>query len=176
MSDSLWPCGLQHAKLLCPSLSPGICSNSSPSSQLCYLTTSSSAAPFNLFNPFAFNLSQQQGLFQGVSSSHRVAKVLELQIQHQSFQWIFRVDSFRIDCFDLCCPRGSSLLYISVFMQVLHCFDYCDFVVILESRSVRSPTLPCFKTALVIQSSLRFDVYFRMDFSISAKKKKSGFW
>ena len=56
-------------------------------------------------------------------------------------------------------------------MQVLHCFDYCDFVVILESRSVRSPTLPCFKTALVIQGSLRFHVYFRMDFSISAKKK-----
>ena len=33
-----------------------------------------------------FNLSQHQGLFQGVSSSHQVAKVLELQLQHQSFQ------------------------------------------------------------------------------------------
>ena len=38
------------------------------------------------------NLSQPQGLFQWVSSSHQVAKVLELQLQHQSFQWIFRVD------------------------------------------------------------------------------------
>ena len=38
------------------------------------------------------NLSQQQGLFQWVSSSHQVAKVLELQLQHQSFRWIFRVD------------------------------------------------------------------------------------
>ena len=34
----------------------------------------------------AFNLSQHQGLFQRVSSSHQVAKVLELQLQHQSFQ------------------------------------------------------------------------------------------
>ena len=38
------------------------------------------------------NLSQLQGLFLWVSSSHQVAKVLELQFQHQSFQWIFRVD------------------------------------------------------------------------------------
>ena len=38
------------------------------------------------------NLSQHQGLFQWVGSSHQVAKVLELQLQHQSFQWILRVD------------------------------------------------------------------------------------
>ena len=43
--------------------------------------------------PFAFSLSQHQGLFQWVSSSHQVAKVLELQLQHQSFQWTFKVDS-----------------------------------------------------------------------------------
>ena len=41
---------------------------------------------------FAINLSQYQYLFQWVSSLHQVAKVLELQLQHQSFQWIFRVD------------------------------------------------------------------------------------
>ena len=40
----------------------------------------------------ALNLSQHQGLFQWVSPSHQVAKVLEFQLQHQSFQWIFRVD------------------------------------------------------------------------------------
>ena len=40
----------------------------------------------------AFNLSQHQGFFQWVSSSHQVAKVLEFQLQHQSFQWIFRTD------------------------------------------------------------------------------------
>ena len=41
----------------------------------------------------ALKLSQHQGLFQWVSSSHKVAKGLELQLQHQSFQWIFRIDS-----------------------------------------------------------------------------------
>ena len=47
-----------------------------------------------LSSPFlsTFNMTQQQGLFQWVSSSHQVAKVLELQLQHQSFQWIFRTD------------------------------------------------------------------------------------
>ena len=43
-------------------------------------------------SPPAFNLSQHQGLFQRVNSSHQVAKVLEFQLQHQSFQWIFRND------------------------------------------------------------------------------------
>ena len=41
-------------------------------------------------SPPAFSLSQHPGLFQWVVSSHQVAKVLELQLQHQSFQWIFR--------------------------------------------------------------------------------------
>ena len=47
-----------------------------------------------LSSPFspAFNLSQHQGLFQWVGSLHQVAKVLEFQFQHQSFQWIFRTD------------------------------------------------------------------------------------
>ena len=43
--------------------------------------------------PFpALNLSQHQGLFQWISSSLQVVILLELQFQHQSFQWIFRVD------------------------------------------------------------------------------------
>ena len=47
-----------------------------------------------LSSPFppTFNLSQHQGLFKWVSSSHQVAKVLEFQLHHQSFQWIFRTD------------------------------------------------------------------------------------
>ena len=60
--------------------------------------------PFHLLSPPAppaFNLSQHQGLFQLVCSLHQVAKVLELQLQHQSFQWIFRLISFRMDWLDL---------------------------------------------------------------------------
>ena len=40
----------------------------------------------------ALNLSQHQGLFKWVSSSHKLAKVLEFQLQHQSFQWTPRTD------------------------------------------------------------------------------------
>ena len=40
----------------------------------------------------AFNLSQRQGLFKWVSSSHQVATVLEFQLQHQSLQWTPRTD------------------------------------------------------------------------------------
>ena len=43
-------------------------------------------------SPPAFNLSQHQGLFQWVSSVHQVAKVLEFQLQHRSFQWTPRTD------------------------------------------------------------------------------------
>ena len=48
--------------------------------------------PLSSPSPPTFNLSQHQGLFKWVSSSHEVATVLEFQLQHQSFQWIFRTD------------------------------------------------------------------------------------
>ena len=56
----------------------------------------------------AFNFSQHLGLFQWVSSSHQVAKVLGLQLLHQSFQWIFRTD-FLYDWLvgSPCSPRDS---------------------------------------------------------------------
>ena len=48
--------------------------------------------PLSSPSPPAFNLSQRQGLFKQISSSHQAAKVLEFQLQQQSFQWIFRTD------------------------------------------------------------------------------------
>ena len=48
--------------------------------------------PLSSPSPPTLNLSQHQGLFQWIGSSHHVAKVLELQLQHQSFQWVFRID------------------------------------------------------------------------------------
>ena len=65
--------------------------------------------PHPLWPPFpALSLYQHQGLFQRVNSSHQVAKVLELQLQHQSFQWIFRTD-FLEDwlVWSPCCPRDT---------------------------------------------------------------------
>ena len=43
-------------------------------------------------SPLALSLSPQQGLFQWVGSSCQMDRVLEIQLQHQSFQWMFRVD------------------------------------------------------------------------------------
>ena len=59
-------------------------------------------------SPPVFKLSQHQGLFQWVSSSHQVAKVLEFQLQYQFFQRIFRID-FLQDwlIWSLCSPRDS---------------------------------------------------------------------
>ena len=48
--------------------------------------------PLSSPSPPSFNLSRHQGLFQWVSSLHQVAKVLEFQLQHQSFQWTPRTD------------------------------------------------------------------------------------
>ena len=48
--------------------------------------------PLSPASPPTFNLLQHQGLSQRVSSLNQVAKVLELQLQHQSFQWIFIVN------------------------------------------------------------------------------------
>ena len=47
MSDSVWPHGLQHARLPCPSPTLGACSNSCPLSWWCHLTISSSVIPFS---------------------------------------------------------------------------------------------------------------------------------
>ena len=88
MSDSLWPHELQHARPPCPSPTPGGYLNSYPLTPWCYLIISSSVFP----SLPDFNLSQHRGLFQWVSSLYQVAKILEFQLQHQSFQWIFRTD------------------------------------------------------------------------------------
>ena len=80
------------------------CSNWCPSSRWWRPTFSSSVIP----SPPAFNLSQHQGLFQWVSSSHQVAKVLELQLQHQSLKWIFRTDFLQDGLVGSpCSPRDS---------------------------------------------------------------------
>ena len=86
VSDSLRRRGLWHARLLCPPLSPRVCSNSCPLSRWCYWTISSSVSPslFSSVFPSIRVFSTADG------SSHQVTSVLELQ--HQSFQLILRTD------------------------------------------------------------------------------------
>ena len=85
---TLWPHGLQYTRLPCPSYLPEF-------ADTCVHWIDDAIQPSHPLlppSPPALNLSHHQGLFQGVVSLHQVAKVVELQ--HQSFQWIFRTDFF----------------------------------------------------------------------------------
>ena len=92
MSDSLWP----HES----SSTPGLpVHHQLPESTQTHVHQVGDAIqpshPLLSPSPPAPNSSQHQGLFQRVNSSHEVAKVLEFQLQHQSFQWTPRTDLLR---------------------------------------------------------------------------------
>ena len=63
--------------------------------------------PLSSLSPPGFNLSQRQDLFQWVSSSHKMAKVLEFQLQHQSSNEYSGLISFRMDWLDLLAVQGT---------------------------------------------------------------------
>ena len=121
---TLWPNGLQQDRLLCPSPSPGLCSNSCPLSRWCHPTISSSVTPFSSF----LILIQLQGLFKWVSSLCQVGKILALQLHNQSFQWTPRADLLGL--VDLLAIQGTfksllqhhsskaSILWASAFFMV----------------------------------------------------------
>ena len=104
VSNSFWPHGLQHARPPCLSWSLEV-------SQVhvhCIGDAIQPSHPLTPSSPSALNPSQHEGLFQWVGCLHQVTKILELQFQHQSFQWVFRVD-FPLDwmLWSPCCPRDS---------------------------------------------------------------------
>ena len=106
MSDSLWPHGLQHIRLPYPLTTSELAQTHvrwfGDAIQPPYLLPSLSTP--------AFNLSQHLGLFKWVSFSHQVAKVLELQ--HQCFRWIFRIDLlYNCIVWSPCSPRDSQDSY-----------------------------------------------------------------
>ena len=80
-------------------------------------------------SPSAVNVSQHQGLIQWVICSHQITKILELQLQRQSFQWIFRVD-LPLDWLvgSPCCPRdfqeSSSAPQFEGINSVVFCLLY----------------------------------------------------
>ena len=100
VSESLWPHGLQHARLPCLSPIPGACSNSW---RWCHPTISSSVIPFSCLQSFPVSK-----FFQWVSSLYQVAKVLELKLQHQSPSNKFSgLISLRMDWLDILVVRHS---------------------------------------------------------------------
>ena len=101
--DCRGPCTGQQARLPCPSPTPRAYSNSCPLSQWCLLTISS------CFMPFSSHLQSfpTSGSFLVSQLFTSGAKVLDFQLQHQSFQRIFRFHFFRIDWFDLLAAQGT---------------------------------------------------------------------
>ena len=126
MFDSLRPHGLQHTRLPCPPLSPGVCSNSCLLSWWCYLTISSSVAPFS----FCLQTFQHHGLFQWISCLHHVTKYWGFSFSNSPSSEYSGLISFRIDWFDLLAVQGSlrsilqnhnlkaSILWCSAFFMV----------------------------------------------------------
>ena len=82
MSDSLQPHGLQHSRPPCPSPSPEFAQVHAHCTGDAIQPSHPQMPPF----PLALNLSQHQWLSQWVGCMHEVTKILELQLQHQSFQ------------------------------------------------------------------------------------------
>ena len=103
MFDSLRTHELQHARPPCPSPTHGVHSDSCPSS----CDAIQPSHPLSSPSPPALSPSQHQGLFQRVSSSHQVAKVLEFQLLHHSFQRTPELISFRRDWLDLLAVQGT---------------------------------------------------------------------
>ena len=117
--------------------------------------------PLSSPSPPAPNPSQHQGLFQWVNSSHEVAKVLEFQLQHQSFQWTPRTDLLQDGWLDLLAVQGTlksllqhhsskaSIFQHSAFFTVQLSHPYirtaefrCSQEVFLNSRRFRYCFLP----------------------------------
>ena len=101
MSNSLRPHGLWHTRLPSPSLSPRVCWDSYPLSQWCYPSIPSSVVPFSSC-PQSFQASGSFPVSQLFTSG---GQTLELQLQHQFFQRIFKND-FLYD-WSPCSPRDS---------------------------------------------------------------------
>ena len=84
MSNSLWSCGVQHARILCSSLSCGVCSHSCPLSRWCYLTILRSAIPFSFCLqsfPASGSLPMSQFFASGGQSIGASASVFPVNIQ-----------------------------------------------------------------------------------------------
>ena len=103
VSDSLWPHGLQHARHPCPSLSPGVCSNSCLLGWWCHPTISSSAIPFSSC-PSSLSIR----VFSNESVLHiRWPKYCRFSFSNSPSNEYSRLTSFWMDWLDLPTAQGT---------------------------------------------------------------------
>ena len=145
VSDSLQPHGLQHIRLLCPSLSPGVCSNSCPLSRWCHPTISSSVIPFSSHLQF----SQHQGLSNESVLCIRWPKYWSFSFSISPSNEYSGLISFRIDWLEILafqetlksllqhhCSKAS-ILWCSAFfiVQLLHTYMTTGKTIALTRRT-----------------------------------------
>ena len=155
MSDSLWPHGLQHTRLLCPPLSPGVYSNSCPLNQWCYLTISFSA---NLLL-----------LLPSIFPSIRVfSNESALHIRWPKY-WSFSISPSNeyIDCFDRLAVQGTlksllqhhnlktSVLWCSAFFMIQYLYPYITTIIALTIWTFASKVM-----SLLFNTLSRFVIAF----------------
>jgi len=122
-SDSLWPHGLQHARLPCPSPTPGACSNACPSSQWCHPAISSSVIPFSS----CLQSSPASGSFNKSVLCIRWPKYWSFSLSISPSNEYSGLISFRMDWFDLFAVQGtlrSLIQHHSSKASILQCSDF----------------------------------------------------
>ena len=178
VSDSLWPQGLQHTRLPCPSPSPEACPNSCPLSQWCHPTISSSVIP----SPPAFNLSQHQVFANKLALRIRWPKYWSFSFSISSSNVYSGLISFRMDWFDLPAVQGTrkSLLQPHSSTASMLC---CSAFFIIQLSHHMSTIWLCLLSNL--HTDLRFSLISRHVFSPESsqsliswlhKPRKSSCW
>ena len=145
VSDSLWPHESQHTRPPCPSPTPGVHSDSLPSSQWCHPGSHPLSSP----SPPAPNPSQHQGLFQWVNSSHEVPNYRSFSFSNSPSSKYPGLISFRMDWLDLLAVQGTlktllqqhsskaSILWYSAFfiVQLSHAYMTTGKTIALTRRT-----------------------------------------
>ena len=125
VSDSLWTHERKQARPPCPSPTTRVYPNLCPLSWWCHEPSHTLLSP----SPPALYLSQHQGLFQWVISSQQVSKVLQLQLQQQSFQWILKVDSLLdVHLYVFWCHILNIYPIVEMLGHRVHMFSFIDII------------------------------------------------
>ena len=176
MSNSLWPRGLQPARLLCPPLFPGVWF------VLWIGDALFSSYPLSPPSPFASNLSQPQGLFQWIglfeSLGHSIGASASASNEYSG------LISFRIDCFDLLAVQGTLKSLLQHLSSKVSILQHSAFFMVQPSRLYMTTGKNIALTIWNLVSkvmSLLFNTLSRFVIALqhvwdAKKKKKTGHW
>ena len=166
MSDSLWPNGLQHTRLPCPSLSPGVCLGSCPLSQWCHPTNSFSVTPF----------SSRLKVFSSESAlCIRWPKYWSFSFSISPSNECAGLISFRIDWLDLLAVQGTLKSLLQHHSSKASILRHSAFFIVQLSHPYMTTgkTMALTRQAFVIKmKSLLFNMLSRFDIAFLPRSKR----